>query len=250
MSARIYVERGTMAERKVIPLAEKLDGDAPYFSLILLPGQGAGHERQALCHRPRPRARALADAGSQRGAGTASPISSATRPMSTRIAPGAGLTHPRQRQPRRTRPRPRRAGSWPRRGASSASSRAAIPACSRWPRRCWRRWRTARTHWRALDIEVLPGISAMQAAAARLGAPLGGDFCAISLSDNLKPWTLIERRLEAACDGDFVIALYNPASRARPRQIHDAFRCCAGLPPAKRRWPSRAPSAAPTSASR
>jgi len=77
--------------------------------------------------------------------------------------------------------------------------------------------------WRALDVEVLPGVSAMQAAAARLGAPLGGDFCALSLSDNLKPWSLIERRLIAACDGDFALALYNPASKARPQQIHDAF---------------------------
>ena len=78
--------------------------------------------------------------------------------------------------------------------------------------------------WRALDITVLPGVSAMQAAAARLGAPLGGDFCVMSLSDNLKPWALIERRLIAACDGDFALAVYNPASRARPQQIHDAFR--------------------------
>jgi precorrin-3B C17-methyltransferase len=78
--------------------------------------------------------------------------------------------------------------------------------------------------WRALDLAVLPGVSAMQAAAARLGAPLGGDFCAISLSDNLKPWALIERRLIAACEGDFVLAIYNPASNARPRQIHEAFR--------------------------
>jgi precorrin-2 C20-methyltransferase / precorrin-3B C17-methyltransferase len=78
--------------------------------------------------------------------------------------------------------------------------------------------------WRRLDIEVLPGISAMQAAAARVGAPLGGDFCAISLSDNLKPWSLIERRLCAASEGDFVLALYNPASAARPEKIHDAFR--------------------------
>ena len=77
--------------------------------------------------------------------------------------------------------------------------------------------------WRALDVRVLPGVSAMQAAAARLGAPLGGDFCAISLSDNLKPWSLIERRLIAACDGDFVMAIYNPASKARPQQIYDAF---------------------------
>jgi precorrin-3B C17-methyltransferase len=77
--------------------------------------------------------------------------------------------------------------------------------------------------WRQLPIEVAPGISAMQAAAARLGAPLGHDFCAISLSDNLKPWAVVARRLNAAADGDFVIALYNPASRARPRQIFEAF---------------------------
>jgi precorrin-3B C17-methyltransferase len=77
--------------------------------------------------------------------------------------------------------------------------------------------------WRALDISVVPGISAMQAAAARLGAPLGHDFCAISLSDNLKPWSIVERRLRAASDGDFVIALYNPASLARPDRIHQAF---------------------------
>jgi precorrin-3B C17-methyltransferase len=76
---------------------------------------------------------------------------------------------------------------------------------------------------RAVDVAVLPGITAMLAAAARLGAPLGNDFCAINLSDNLKPWTVIERRLEAAALADFVIALYNPASRARPHQVHAAF---------------------------
>lgn len=77
--------------------------------------------------------------------------------------------------------------------------------------------------WRLLDVTVVPGISAMQAAAARLGAPLGHDFCAISLSDNLKPWAVVERRLRAAADGDFVIALFNPASKARPDSIHLAF---------------------------
>jgi precorrin-3B C17-methyltransferase len=77
--------------------------------------------------------------------------------------------------------------------------------------------------WRELQIEVAPGISAMQAAAARLGAPLGHDFCAISLSDNLKPWDIVARRLTAAADGDFVIALYNPASKTRPTRIFEAF---------------------------
>jgi precorrin-3B C17-methyltransferase len=78
-------------------------------------------------------------------------------------------------------------------------------------------------HWRDLDIRVEPGITAMLAAAAEVGAPLGGDFCAVSLSDNLKSWETIERRLRAAATGDFVIALYNPASKARPHQLGQAF---------------------------
>jgi precorrin-3B C17-methyltransferase len=87
--------------------------------------------------------------------------------------------------------------------------------------------------WRGLDVKIIPGITAMQAAAARIGAPLGHDFCAISLSDNLKSWDVIEKRLKAAADADFVLALYNPASKARPRRIHEAFACLrARKPPA------------------
>ena len=63
----------------------------------------------------------------------------------------------------------------------------------------------------------------MFAAAARIGAPLGHDFCAINLSDNLKPWDLIERRLRLAAQADFVIALYNPLSKARPWQLGRAL---------------------------
>jgi precorrin-3B C17-methyltransferase len=77
--------------------------------------------------------------------------------------------------------------------------------------------------WRALDIVIIPGVTAMLAVAARAGAPLGHDFCALSLSDNLKPWELIERRLDAAASAGFVIALYNPVSRARPWQLSTAF---------------------------
>ena len=77
--------------------------------------------------------------------------------------------------------------------------------------------------WLRLEIAVAPGVTAMQAAAARLGAPLGHDFCAISLSDNLKPWAIVERRLRAAAEADFVIALYNPVSQARPARIVEAF---------------------------
>jgi len=76
--------------------------------------------------------------------------------------------------------------------------------------------------WRALDVVFVPGITAMLAVAARIGAPLGHDFCALSLSDNLKPWDVVERRLEAAASAGFVIALYNPISRARPWQFGKA----------------------------
>ncbi|MCT8971894.1 precorrin-3B C(17)-methyltransferase [Microbaculum marinisediminis] len=77
--------------------------------------------------------------------------------------------------------------------------------------------------WREIEVTVVPGISAMFAAAARLGAPLGHDFCAISLSDNLKPWETVTRRIEAAAAADFVIALYNPISKARPWQLGAAL---------------------------
>ena len=77
--------------------------------------------------------------------------------------------------------------------------------------------------WRRLDIRVIPGISAVFAAAARIGAPLGHDFAVLSLSDNLKPWDLILRRLTAAAGAGFVIALYNAASRTRPWQLAAAF---------------------------
>jgi precorrin-3B C17-methyltransferase len=67
-----------------------------------------------------------------------------------------------------------------------------------------------------LSIRVLPGVTAMLAAAARAGAPLGHDFCAINLSHNLKPWSVIEKRLRLAAEADFAIAIYNPRSASRP----------------------------------
>ncbi|MBO9449876.1 precorrin-3B C(17)-methyltransferase [Tropicibacter sp. R16_0] len=70
--------------------------------------------------------------------------------------------------------------------------------------------------WRNLDIQVLPGITAMLAAAARVGAPLGHDFCTINLSDNLKPWEVIENRLRLAAQADFAMAFYNPRAKSRP----------------------------------
>lgn len=77
--------------------------------------------------------------------------------------------------------------------------------------------------WKSVDLTVVPGVTAMLAVAARIGAPLGHDFCAISLSDNLKPWDIIEKRLRLVSEAGLVIALYNPISKARPWQLGRAF---------------------------
>ena len=81
--------------------------------------------------------------------------------------------------------------------------------------------------WLSLPIAIEPGVTAMLAAAAKAGAPLGGDFCAISLSDNLKPWEVVTARLEAVLAADLVICLYNPISKARPWQLGTALELAA-----------------------
>lgn len=78
-------------------------------------------------------------------------------------------------------------------------------------------------HWHKVDLQILPGVSASLATAAQAGAPLGHDFCVMSLSDNLKPWSIIEKRLDLAAEADLALAFYNPISRARPWQLGRAL---------------------------
>jgi cobalt-precorrin 5A hydrolase/precorrin-3B C17-methyltransferase len=77
--------------------------------------------------------------------------------------------------------------------------------------------------WHNVDLEILPGVSASLATAAQAGAPLGHDFCVMSLSDNLKPWSIIEKRLDLAAEADLALAFYNPISRSRPWQLGRAL---------------------------
>ncbi|NYH16798.1 precorrin-3B C17-methyltransferase [Paraburkholderia bryophila] len=77
--------------------------------------------------------------------------------------------------------------------------------------------------WSAVELAIVPGVSAALATAAQAGAPLGHDFCMLSLSDNLKPWSIIETRLRHAAEADLVMAFYNPISRARPWQLDKAL---------------------------
>lgn len=78
-------------------------------------------------------------------------------------------------------------------------------------------------NWHAVELQMLPGVSASLATAAQAGAPLGHDFCVLSLSDNLKPWAIIEKRLDLACQADLALAFYNPISRSRPWQLGRAL---------------------------
>ena len=78
-------------------------------------------------------------------------------------------------------------------------------------------------HWHTVDLQILPGVSASLATAAQAGAPLGHDFCVMSLSDNLKPWSIIEKRLDLAAEADLALAFYNPISRSRPWQLGRAL---------------------------
>jgi cobalt-precorrin 5A hydrolase/precorrin-3B C17-methyltransferase len=77
--------------------------------------------------------------------------------------------------------------------------------------------------WTAVKLAIVPGVSASLATAALAGAPLGHDFCVLSLSDNLKPWDVIEKRIRHASEADFVMAFYNPLSKARPWQFDRAI---------------------------
>ena len=90
-----------------------------------------------------------------------------------------------------------------------------------------------------VGVRVLPGVTAVQAVAARAGAPLGADFAVLSLSDRLKPWSVIERRLRAVAEADLVIALYNPGSRSRSDAGRDRARRPAGAPQAGHRGRGR-----------
>jgi cobalt-precorrin 5A hydrolase/precorrin-3B C17-methyltransferase len=82
-----------------------------------------------------------------------------------------------------------------------------------------------------ISVDVIPGISAFQAAAAKAGAMIGHDFCCISLSDLLTPWEAIEKRVKAAAEGDFVISFYNPRSLKRRDQLERAFAILKGHRP-------------------
>ena len=216
----IYVERASSDDEHTAALADVDAESVPYMSLVLVPGaqdRRAQHRRRARSRRARPRRPGVADPG---GAHRAGPHRCAGRlravPRARAAAPGAGAARERQ---------PGRAGAGAR-GARPGVGRRSVavvssgdPGIFAMAAAVYEAVEEAGQRFASVPVRIVPGMSALQVAAARVGAPLGHDFCVISLSDQLKPWAVIERRLAAAAAADLAFALYNPASQTRREQL-------------------------------
>ena len=223
-----YVERATMTGERIVALDDVDPASVPYFALIVVPGRdralpASEHEtRGGVC---------VVGLGPG-GAGWVSPevrreLAAATdlvgyAPYLARVPLQPGQRrHPSDNRVELVRAEHALALAASGRRVCVVSSgdpgifamaSAVMEALERGPEA-----------WRELDVRIAPGISAMQAAAARAGAPLGHDFCVLSLSDRLKPWTVIAERLDAAARADLALALYNPTSSQRPWQLPEAM---------------------------
>jgi precorrin-2 C20-methyltransferase / precorrin-3B C17-methyltransferase len=217
----IYVERASAPEERSAPLRE-VEGDVPYMSLVLVPTASVRGRRSDSRGRVSvvglgpagaewltPEARAeLAEADELVGYAT----------YLARVPERAGQR--RHASDNRVEDdRARLALELAAGGARVAVVSSGDPGIFAMATAVLEAAEEATNGTSGVEVRVVPGLSAMQAAAARVGAPLGHDFCVISLSDQLKPWDVIERRLDAAGSADLALALYNPASRTRRDQL-------------------------------
>lgn len=223
----LFIERATMSTERIVPLCEVDPADVPYFSLVLIPDTGQAQREQTARG-----AGWIAVVGL--GPGAAGWITPEARQALCDATDLVGYHTYLNRVP--VRSGQRRFGSENKVEADRA--RHALTLAERGRRVCvvssgdpgifamasavLECVDQGPQAWRELDIRILPGLSAMQAAAARTGAVLGHDFCVISLSDRLKPWEVVVKRLEAAASADFAIALYNPISSERLWQLAEA----------------------------
>jgi precorrin-2 C20-methyltransferase/precorrin-3B C17-methyltransferase len=221
----VYVERASAPDQRVAPLREA-GGDVPYMSLVLVPtaararrGDGGGRGRVAVVGLGpagpdwlTPEAQAeLAAAEHLVGYG----------PYLARVPERRGQ-HRHGSDNRVEARRAREALELAAGGARVAVVSSGDPGIFAMATAVLEALDAGGERLREVELRVVPGLSAMQAAAARVGAPLGHDFCVVSLSDQRKPWPVIERRLEAAAGADLALALYNPASRTRREQLDRA----------------------------
>jgi precorrin-2 C20-methyltransferase/precorrin-3B C17-methyltransferase len=219
----VYVERATLPSERVEPLAA-VEGKVPYMSLVFVPA------RQAM----EPAAREAGEVAIV-GLGPAGPewltpeAQAALSAADDLVGYGPYLDRVPVRPGQRRHPRDNRVEGERARHAlelAAGGARVAVvssgdPGIFAMASAVLEAVENGNGH-ASIAVRVVPGLSAMQVAAARVGAPLGHDFCVISLSDNLKPWEVIERRLEAAGSADLAVAIYNPASRSRREQLDRA----------------------------
>jgi precorrin-2 C20-methyltransferase/precorrin-3B C17-methyltransferase len=221
----LYVERASSERERQAPLLE-VEGPVPYMSLLLVPGSGVALDREAV---------AAPGAVTVVGLGPAGPEwltpeaadALATAEHLVGYGPYLERVPARPGQQRHASDnrveadRARHALALAAGGARVAVVSSGDPGIFAMAAAVLEQAEARSGD--AVQVRVVPGLSAMQAAAARAGAPLGHDFCVLSLSDNLKPWPVIERRLQAAGEADLVLALYNPASRTRREQLERAL---------------------------
>lgn len=236
-----YVERATMEDERVRAIADIDPESVPYFSMILIPGErwpgsSAGAPASVPTpERPKPKPGRLAVIGL--GPGSAELMAPAVREELNRAQDIVGYTtyvelagpfRPDQRlldsDNRQELERARLAFELAAQGRQVVVVSSGDPGVFAMAAAVFEALEQSQDPtWHAVELAILPGISAAQAAAARAGAPLGHDFCVISLSDNLKPWSIIEHRVRQAAQADLVMALYNPRSKARPDQFAQAL---------------------------
>ena len=245
----MYVERASMPAERWMPVVDVDAGSVPYFSLVVVPGDSVasdpGGRRAAVHSLVEERARPLVEEGRSRAVTKPSPLKviglgpGPDKWLTPEAQRGTGGRRPRRRlrpvrqpRPAARRPHPPRLGQH-RRGRPRPPRprpRAAGAPSGRRVRRGRGSLRDGERGVRGgrgqevlpdVPVEVLPGVSAVQAVAARAGAPVGADFAVVSLSDRLKPWPVIEKRLHAIAEADLVLAVYNPASRSRTTQVAD-----------------------------
>jgi precorrin-2 C20-methyltransferase/precorrin-3B C17-methyltransferase len=217
----VYVERATLPTQRVEPLVE-VDGKVPYMSLVFVPA------RKAERRRPGVGEVAIIGLGPAGPEWLTPEAHAALAGADELVGYGPYLERVPVRPGQRRHPSDnRQEGERARRALALAAAGARVAVVSSGDPGIFA---MASAVLETLDdgghngiaVRVVPGLSAMQAAAARVGAPLGHDFCVISLSDNLKPWAVVERRLEAAGAADLTVAIYNPASRVRREQLERA----------------------------
>jgi precorrin-2 C20-methyltransferase/precorrin-3B C17-methyltransferase len=220
----LYIERATMEAERIVPLREVDPTRVPYFALIIVPAA------EVMCtpqRRGRLRVVGLGPAGppwlapeAQRALAEASDLVG-YGPYLDRVPARAGQ-HRHASDNRVEVERARQALALAAKGGDVCVVSSGDPGIFAMATAVMEALEDGPEAWRALDVGIVPGISAMQAAAARVGAPLGHDFCVLSLSDRRKPWEVIARRLDAAASADLALALYNPVSSQRQWQLADA----------------------------